>query len=89
MNKIVLITTKGCAGCNIMHRLIREALKSTSKKIEFSIRDKDEVGKKWLAQNQITDFPTTIFIKDGIIKFKYVGTNPAIVILRWIDVYFK
>ena len=89
MNKILLITTKGCAGCNIMHRLIRQAMKSSSKEISFAIKDKGEFDKKWLAQNKITDFPTTLFIKDDVIKFKYVGTNPAVVILRWIDVYFK
>ena len=46
MNKIVLITTKGCEGCSIMRNSIKQALNNTSKKIEFVIKDITELDKK-------------------------------------------
>ena len=50
MNKIVLITTKGCQGCHIMHCNIEQALENTKKKIEYVVKDikyltKDERSK--------------------------------------------
>lgn len=89
MNKILLITTQGCAGCRIMERLIGEAINKSSKEIEFHKKDFKEVKPKFLRDNGIRDYPTTVFIKDDSIRFIYTGTNPMIVILRWIDVYFK
>ena len=44
MNKIVLVTTKGCEGCNIMHKSIKQALDNTSKKIEFVIKEAEKEG---------------------------------------------
>ena len=89
MYKILLITTKGCGACDIMSRLVKEAIVSSKKSIQYVEKDYKDIPKKYLALNEITDFPTTLFIKDNEVKFKYTGTNPKIVILRWIDVYFK
>lgn len=89
MNKILLITTQGCGGCRIMERLIHEAIRKSSKEIEFHKADYKELKPKFLRDHEVRDYPTTFFIKDNDIKFQYTGTNPVIVILRWIDVYFK
>lgn len=89
MNKIVLITTRGCEGCSIMRNSIKEALNNTSKKIEFVIKDITELDKKEKSKLKTSDFPTTIFYKDNRITRQEVGTRPYIVVVRWIDVDFK
>ena len=81
------ITTKGCESCYKLEKLINEALELTNKKIEYINQDVSEIDKKWLKQNKVEDFPTTFLIKDDIIRYKFVGTRPAIVIARWIDVH--
>ena len=89
MNEILLITTKGCAACTIMRRLITEAINESHKSITFKERDVKDADITFLKDNIVTDFPTTFFIKDGIVKYRYTGTNPKVVILRWIDIHFK
>ena len=89
MNKIVLITTKGCEGCNIMHKNIKQALENTSKKIEYVVKDITELTKEEKSKVKLCDFPTTLFYKNDRITRREVGTRPYIVVVRWIDVDFK
>ena len=89
MNKIVLITTKGCEGCNIMHKSIKQALDCTSKKIEYVVKDVTELNKEEKSKLKTYDFPTTLFYKNDRITRREVGTRPYIVVVRWIDVDFK
>ena len=89
MNKIVLITTKGCEGCNIMHKNIKQALENTSKKIEYITKDISDLTKAEKAKLKSSDFPTVLFVKNNSIVRKEIGTKPYIVVLRWIDVDFK
>ena len=90
VNKILLITTKGCEGCGIATKLIVEAIESRPEiPVEFVSKDISEFNKKWLKQNKISDFPTTILMQNDIIKFSFVGTRPSVVIARWIEVYFN
>ena len=89
MNKIVLITTKGCEGCNIMHKNIKQALENTSKKIEYITKDISDLTKAEKAKLKSSDFPTILFINNNRIVRKEIGTKPYIVVLRWIDVDFK
>ena len=91
MKKITLVTTKGCTGCNIMEYNIKQALKEVNKdnSILFERIDAETFGKKAIRTFNITDFPTILLFKDDNLKLKYVGSMPIIVILRWIDVYFK
>lgn len=86
-NQIYTITTKGCESCLINERLIKEALSITKKKVDYTTQDFTQVDKNWLKQNNITDYPTTLLIKDDVIRFKYTGTRPSVVIARWIDVH--
>ncbi len=89
MNKIVLVTTKGCEGCNIMHKSIKQALDCTSKKIEYVVKDVTELNKEEKSKLKTYDFPTTLFYKNDRITRREVGTRPYIVVVRWIDVDFK
>ena len=89
MNKILLITTKGCEGCSIMHKSIKQALDCTSKTIEYVVKDITELTKEEKSKLKISDFPTTVFYKNNRITRKEVGTRPYIVVVRFIDVDFK
>ena len=89
MNKIVLVTTKGCEGCNIMHKSIKQALDCTSKKIEYVVKDVTELTKSEKSKLKTYDFPTTLFCKNNRITRQEVGTMPYIVVVRWIDIDFK
>ena len=89
MNKIVLITTKGCEGCNIMHKSIKQALNCTSKKIEYVVKDVTELNKEEKSKLKTYDFPTTLFYKNNRITRREVGTRPYIIVVRWIDIDFK
>lgn len=88
MKQIVLVTTDGCEACNIMRKNCVEAIKETSKVIDFKERNIAECSKWFIKKNNITDFPTILLIENDIVKFKYTGTRPKIVILRWTDVWF-
>ena len=85
--QIYSITTEGCESCATLDRLIEEALKLTKKKPIYTKQDYKQVDKKWLKTNRVEDFPTTFLIKNDVIRYKFVGTRPAVVIARWIDVH--
>lgn len=87
-NKVILVTTKGCAGCAIIRKLINEALEMYHNNAIFEDYDVSEVDKKFINTNHITDFPTVLLIKDNVTMFKFVGTKPAIIIHRWLKVNF-
>ena len=90
INKVLLITTKGCEGCSILKRLIPEAISMTNVLIEsFEIKDVSEIDKSFLKINKVKDFPTTFLIQNDKVKFSFKSTRPAIVIARFIEVHFK
>ena len=93
MKEIMLITTKGCEGCEIMKNSIKQALALTKKEgITFrqvDIKQLMETNKDLYNSLKLRDFPTTIFRKYKNIVRKEVGTRPYIVVLRWIDIDFK
>ena len=89
MNRIMLITTKGCEGCTIARNSIKDAISQTKKSISFEEIDVNEVNKKFLKTFDIEDFPAILFFKDKKLKFKRIGSVPSIVILRWIDINFN
>ena len=75
MSKVIyLITTYKCSACKCQEYILKEVLKE-HKDIELKVIDCSEVP-EWIKTNIIlTDFPTTIFIKDDIIKYHFVGTK--------------
>ena len=89
MKSILLVTTKGCAACTIMNRLIKEALANTKQRIEYNAKDVKGVNKELLLEHNITDFPATFFFKDDDVRYVCTGTQPAVVINRYIDIYLK
>ena len=89
MNKIVLITTRGCEGCSVMRYSINSAILYSSKEIEFESKDVSTLDIQERNNLKLRDFPTTLFYKDGNLVRKEVGTRPYIVVLRWIDIDFK
>lgn len=89
MNKIMLITTKGCEGCTIARNSIKDAISKTKKFITFEEKDTTEVNKKFLKTFGIEDFPAILLFKNEKLKLKWIGSVPSIVILRWIDINFN
>lgn len=75
MSKVIyLITTYKCSACKCQEYILKEVLKEY-KDIELKIIDCSDVP-TWIRINVIlTDFPTTIFIKDDVIKCHFVGTK--------------
>lgn len=88
MNKIVLITTQGCQGCIIARNSINTALAETNKDITFEEIDRKNVQKKYLKKFEIEDYPAILFFRDDELKVKKIGSVPAIIILRWINLNF-
>lgn len=88
MNKILLLTTKGCIGCEIMRNSITKAIDECKKEISFEQRDVLTLGSKFVRTFGIKDFPTVLFFKDKELTRKEVGTRPYIVVLRWINIDF-
>ena len=64
MNRIMLITTKGCEGCTIARNSIKDAISQTKKSIAFEEIDVNEVNKKFLKTFDIEDFPAILFFYD-------------------------
>ena len=83
------MTSEGCEGCKIAKRIITEAIDTVHKEIELEIKDIKDLNKLFLKQNNVRDVPTIFFINGDIITFKYVGTMPVTVIIRWISLYLK
>lgn len=87
-NKVLLITTKGCAGCAIARKLVEEAIQMYRHPITFEEKDVNAVDEKFVRNNNIYDFPTILLIKDDVVKFKFTGTRPSIIIHRWFKIHF-
>ena len=89
MNKILLITTKGCDGCAVARNNIKQAIDASKKKIIFEEIDVSKVNKVFLRTLKVRDFPTTIIYKEDEVRVTWGGSVPVIVVQRWIDVHFK
>lgn len=74
-NLILLITTKGCEGCSIMNNVILKSLDQLTTNIKYVTTDVTECDKKLLMEHKVTDFPTTLFFRNGIFVDKFVGTK--------------
>ena len=92
---IILLTTAGCQGCAIMHSNTLEAIHMSHKDIEYKridmLKDSKET-EQYCKSFGVKDFPTILFFdnsKPAGYKYKYTGSMPVVVILRWIDIHFK
>ena len=90
---VTLITLTGCEGCSIMLSNVVEAVSKSRKAIDFKHinigNDTMNENKSFLSKHNIKDFPTLMLYIDKDLVFKYTGTMPVAVILRWIDIHFK
>lgn len=72
---IFLVTTEGCVGCKVMEKIIRRALDKTDN-IAFHVSDYTRFRHKKRELDKFRDFPTTLFVNDGEVKSRIVGTQP-------------
>ena len=89
MYTIVLITTKGCIGCNVMRSAIREAINTSNLDISFTVKDIKELSGAYKATHKLRDFPTTQFFVDNRKVRQEIGSRPSIVVKHWIKLDFK
>lgn len=75
MSKVIyLITTYKCSVCKYQEYILKKILKE-HKDIELKVVDCFDVP-EWIRTNiTLTDFPTTIFVKDDVIKYHFIGTK--------------
>lgn len=73
---IYLITTYKCSACKCMEYLLKEK-QADNPRFELKIIDFNDIP-EWLKVNVVlTDFPTIVLIKDGVIKYQFVGTRSS------------
>lgn len=89
MNKIILVTIEGCEGCKIMNNIINKALTFLAIPIKFDKLDYTSLSKDFIDTYDITDFPTTLFIKDDVLKAKIVGTANVKTVLNNTEFLFS
>ena len=89
--KILIITTPGCLGCTIQSKNVGEAIKTVKSKFNITkeLEDYRRIDRSLLRKINAKDYPITLFMINDDIRFKCVGSYPAPVIVRWIDLYMK
>lgn len=79
-NKVVyLVTTFKCSACKCMESILKQ-VQIDNPAFIIKVVDFEDVP-DWIKNNvQLTDFPTTILVKDDVIKYHFVGTLPKKII---------
>lgn len=89
MNKITLITSEGCLGCEVMKASIKSAIEKTKVDLYIEEMDINKVNKNFIKKFHIDDTPCAIFYKDDKYLFKKIGSVPSVVVVQWINVHYK
>ena len=89
MNKITLITSEGCLGCEVMRTSIKTAIEKTKANVKVEEMDISKVNNNFIKKFHIADTPCAIFFKDDKYLFKKIGSVPTVVVIQWINVHFK
>ena len=89
MNKITLITSEGCLGCQVMKSSIKAAIAKTKVDIEIEEMDINNTPRDIIRRFHIDDTPCAIFYKDDKYLFKKIGSVPPVVVVQWINVHYK
>ena len=89
MNKITLITSEGCLGCEVMRNSIKSAIEQTKVEVAVGEIDITKAGKYLISKYHISDTPCVLFFKDDKFLFKKIGSVPTVVVIQWINVHFK
>lgn len=76
MNRVLIITTEGCEGCEIMKRIVSNAyLEAKVEDTSFGCYDfQENEVENIVNENNIKDFPTTLLIKDNKVVTKILGS---------------
>ena len=69
MNKITLITSEGCTGCEVMKNSITSAIQQTKVDVTVEVQDIKNTHKRFIRTFGITDTPCAIFFKDDKFLF--------------------
>lgn len=89
-NTITLFVTKGCEACNIAKNLLNTSIEKSKKSIELEVYDITDdkplsnIAKLYL----IDDFPTAIFVKNGMVVHKVIGTSTVDELVKNINEIF-
>lgn len=89
MNKVTLITSEGCLGCEVMRNSIKEAIEKTNVSLKIEEMDISNTSKKFIKEFHIEDTPCAIFFKGDKYLFKKIGSVPTVVVVQWINVHYK
>lgn len=87
-NEIILFTTEGCEGCKIAKTLINNAIIQSNLSINLEVFD-NSIFTTLSKLYNVDDFPTAIFIKNGMPVGKIVGTTTVDEIIKEINRCFK
>lgn len=72
-----------------MNNVINKALNFLAIPIKFDKLDYTSLSKEFIDTYDITDFPTTLFIKDDVLKAKTVGTTNVKTVLNNTEFLFS
>jgi hypothetical protein len=91
MNVIRIYTVEGCYACKVLEDTLRKALKDiVEDNFKVEVIDYMAYGHSpILKDNNITDFPTILFMKDRTTLGIHTGTMPKYKILEYIRSYYK
>lgn len=90
MNRVLVITTEGCEGCEIMKCIVSNAyLEAKIENTSFGYYDFQENEVESIVnENNIKDFPTTLLIKDNKVVDKILGSCTKEEVINKIRSYF-
>lgn len=86
---ITLVHIDDCEGCIIADKILRTAINTTSKHVDYTKMNMTKPNRRFLKSFNITDYPTILFMVKGVCKLKLTGSYPLAVIHRYMDIHFK
>lgn len=89
MNRITLITSEGCLGCEVMKASIKAAIEKTKADVYVEEKDITKVNNIFIRKFHIEDTPCVLFFRDDKFLFKKIGSVPTVVVVQWINVHYK
>lgn len=85
MNKVVyIITTYKCSACKCIEYILKEIQKDNPT-FDIKICDFSEVPEFIKTNVPLGDYPTVVFIKDNVIKYRFKGTKSRLKVEQIIE----
>ena len=93
MNKLYLITTKGCEGCAILDNIVKSVLSKIERPVSYNVIDvanSEQINEFPFPfiYKTFTDFPSLVFVVGDELKFIHTGTCTKTTVREMIDRYF-